>query len=53
MIEIKCPVCNAKVRYNGREIEGDEPELDKCPHGNISECIDLWRAWQRASLGRD
>ena len=50
MIDIKCPVCNARVRYNGREIEAEQ---DKCPNGNISECIDLWRAWQRASLGRD
>jgi hypothetical protein len=48
MIEIVCPVCCAHVLHEGRIIGGPATEFAKCAHGNVRDCIDLWRAWKRA-----
>jgi hypothetical protein len=50
MIEIICPVCCAHVLHEGRIISGPETEFAKCAHGNVRDCIDLWRAWKRAEI---
>ena len=50
MIKIICPVCCAHVLHEGRTISGPPTELAKCAHGNVRDCIDLWRARKRAEV---
>jgi hypothetical protein len=48
MIKVICPVCCALVAHEGRIIRGPTAEFAKCTHGNVRDCIELWRAWMRA-----
>lgn len=48
MIEVICPVYGAHVAHEGRNIRGPAAEFAKCTHGNVRDCIELWRAWKRA-----
>jgi hypothetical protein len=48
MIKVICPVCCALVAHEGRIVRGPTAEFAKCTHGNVRDCIELWRAWMRA-----
>ena len=48
MINVICPVCCAQVAHEGRIVRGPTSEFAKCAHGNVGDCIELWRAWKRA-----
>jgi len=52
MLNVICPVCSAHVAHEGRIIRGSAAEMAKCTHGNVGDCIELWRAWKRADSER-